>query len=318
MEKISLVISVYNEEEVLNAFYEETHKILKTINCNYEMIFVNDGSVDKSPEVLKDFALKNTNVKVINFSRNFGHEAAMIAGIDHSSGDGIICMDADLQHPPCVIPRVIEKFEKGVEIVNMVRTKNPYVGVMKRTSSSLFYKTINVISPIKFQKDSSDFFAITANVAAVLKKDYREKTRFLRGLVQCVGFHKDIIEFDPVPRQGGESKYSIGKLIKFSLHALLSFSNMPLQLGLFAGGISALIGFGVMVYSIYNKIAFGAPQGYSTLIVTICLMSAMQFFIMGIIGEYIGILFQEIKGRPIYIIKDVIAMDKEMPYELPD
>ena len=207
MKKISVVVSVYNEELSLNKFYQVTEKILESCAWDYEMIFVNDGSVDRSIEILKEFAAINSKVKVVNFSRNFGHEAAMIAGIDYSTGDGIVCMDADLQHPPQCIPDIIQKFEDGYEVVSMIRTQNEDAGFIKRFTSAAFYKVLNMLSPVKFEDNSSDFFALSNSVAEVLRNDYREKIRYLRGYVQSVGFEKTTLEFSAGKRTAGESKY---------------------------------------------------------------------------------------------------------------
>ena len=205
MKKISVVVSVYNEELSLNKFYQVTEKILESCAWDYEMIFVNDGSVDRSIEILKEFAAINSKVKVVNFSRNFGHEAAMIAGIDYSTGDGIVCMDADLQHPPQCIPDIIQKFEDGYEVVSMIRTQNEDAGFIKRFTSAAFYKVLNMLSPVKFEDNSSDFFALSNSVAEVLRNDYREKIRYLRGYVQSVGFEKTTLEFSAGKRTAGES-----------------------------------------------------------------------------------------------------------------
>ena len=171
--KISVVISVYNEELSLRKFYETTVPILEQCQWDYELIFVNDGSTDDSISYLSDFAAENRKVKVVDFSRNFGHEAAMIAGIDHAEGDGIICMDADLQHPPESIPDIIHKFEEGYEVISMIRTKNADAGFLKKITSGVFYKVLNMISPVKFENNSSDFFAMSNCVAELLRKYYR-------------------------------------------------------------------------------------------------------------------------------------------------
>ena len=178
--KISVVVSVYNEELSLNQFYKTTVSVLDKCVWDYELIFVNDGSQDGSIELFKGFAKENAKVKVVDFSRNFGHEAAMIAGIDHALGDGVVCMDADLQHPPACIPDIIAKFEDGYEVISMIRTKNADAGIIKRITSGAFYKVLNLMSPVKFENNSSDFFAISKNVAGVLRKDYRDKIRYLR------------------------------------------------------------------------------------------------------------------------------------------
>ena len=233
LRKLSVVVSVYNEEKALREFYKETNKILEQIRKSgweHELIFVNDGSSDNSLSILEELAKEDHDVKLISFSRNFGHEAAMIAGIDHSTGDGIICMDADLQHPPECIPQIIEKFSADYEVINMVRTKNKSAGLVKNITSSGFYWLINHISDVHFEPNASDFFAISSHVAQVLKDNYREKVRFLRGYVQNVGFKKTNIEYEARARVAGESKYSIKKLFIFSINTILCFSNMPLKL----------------------------------------------------------------------------------------
>lgn len=304
--KLSVVVSVYNEELSLSRFYETTVPILEQCAWDYELIFVNDGSVDSSIVFLRDFVNKNRKVKVVDFSRNFGHEAAMIAGIDHAQGDGIVCMDADLQHPPESIPDIIRKFDEGYEVVSMVRTKNVDAGIIKRITSGAFYKVLNMISPVKFENNSSDFFALARCVADVLRKDYREKIRYLRGYVQSVGFKKTTLEFEAKRREAGESKYSIRKLLHFSINALCSFSDLPLKLGVYSGCFVALIGVILMIYTIIDNILHGTPAGYATIIVALCFMFAVTLIVIGIIGEYISILFAEVKNRPIYIIKETL------------
>lgn len=304
LRKLSVVVSVYNEEKALREFYKETNKILEQIKNSgweHELIFVNDGSADNSLSILEELAKEDHDVKLISFSRNFGHEAAMIAGIDHSTGDGIICMDADLQHPPECIPKIIEKFDAGYEVINMVRTKNESAGLIKNITSSGFYWLINHISDVHFEPNASDFFAISRHVAQVLKDNYREKVRFLRGYVQNVGFKKTNIEYEARARVAGESKYSIKKLFIFSINTILCFSNMPLKLGIYAGVFSAALGVLVMVYTLCTR--QGAPSGYATIVVLLCFMFAMMFLLIGIIGEYIAILFTELKDRPVYIVE---------------
>ncbi len=307
---LSVVVSVYNEEVVLKSFYKETKQVLDNIEWDYELLFVNDGSMDRSLEILSTLANEDTHVKFISFSRNFGHESAMIAGIDYSSGDAIICMDVDLQHPPECIPKILEKFEQGFEIVNMVRTKNESAGWFKNLASSAFYKVINVLSDVKFESNASDFFAISQRVAGVLRVNYREKVRFLRGYVQNVGFARTTIQYEAGVRAAGESKYSIRKLFQFSVNTIVCFSNLPLKLGIYAGIMAALLGVAVMIYTLFTR--RGAPSGYATIVILICFMFAILFVIVGIIGEYIAILFTELKDRPIYIIEETnIAFNKK-------
>lgn len=310
--KISLVVSVYNEEGALQDFYNEAVKVCESLlTWDYEIVFVNDGSTDKSLSLLEGFASVNSNIKVIDFSRNFGHEAAMIAGIDYATGDAIVCMDADLQHPPKIIPQIIEKIENGFDVVSMIRTKNDDVGLVKKITSRAFYGVLNMMSKSKFEPNSSDFFAISRKVADVLRNDYREKVRYLRGFVQNVGFKKTTLEFEAGKRVAGESKYSISKLVKFSVNAICSFSDLPLKLGIYTGSFVGFAGLILMLYSIINKFINDAPSGYTTIVVALCFLFAVLLFVVGIIGQYISILFFEIKDRPIYIVNKVINEEEK-------
>lgn len=309
--KISIIVSIYNEEEVLFEFYRETIKVLLLIENPYEIIFVNDGSVDGSRGILFKIAKDDENVRVVHFSRNFGHEAAMIAGIDNASGDYLICMDADLQHPPTLLPEMVRKFESGYDIINMVRTVNKSAGIIKNITSSMFYKVINRLSDIHLVINASDFFGISKRVADVLRSNYREKTRFLRGYVQNVGFNTTNIEYEAGKRFAGKSKYSIKKLFRFSMNTIMTFSNLPLKLGIYAGGMAAFLAIIMMIYTIVSFIRVGTPSGYATTICLICFMFSVLFFIVGIIGEYLGLILSEIKDRPIYIVEEKLNFNKK-------
>lgn len=309
--KISIIVSVYNEEEVLFEFYRETIKVLLLIDNPYEIIFVNDGSIDGSRSILFKIAKDDENVKVVHFSRNFGHEAAMIAGIDHAEGDYLVCMDADLQHPPTLLPEIIRKFEAGFDIINMVRTVNKSAGIIKNITSSAFYKIINRLSDMKLVSNASDFFGISRRVADVLRNSYREKTRFLRGYVQNVGFNTTNIDYEAGKRFAGESKYSIKKLFRFSINTIMTFSNLPLKLGMYAGGMAAFLAIIMMIYTVISFLRVGTPSGYATIICLICFMFSVLFFIVGIIGEYLGLILAEIKDRPIYIVEEKINFNKK-------
>ncbi len=307
--RLTIVVSVYNEEDVLEQFYREAVDILERVSWNWELIFVNDGSTDASRKILDIFADQDEHIKLINFSRNFGHEAAMIAGIDYSAGEGIICMDADMQHPLECIPDIVEKLEEGYEVINMVRVSNQSSGVIKNITSTMFYKVINALSNVEFEGNASDFFAIGPKAAEVLKKNYREKNRFLRGYVQNIGFHKTILKYDAHARAAGKSKYSIRKLFQLSVNTIICFSDLPLKLGIITGIIVALSGIVLLMYTLVTR--KGAPSGYTTIVVALCFMFALLFIVIGIIGEYIAILFAELKDRPIYLIENTknIKMD---------
>ena len=307
MEKIcSVIVSVYNEEDSLEQFYQHCSQAcekLQELGYGYEIVFVNDGSQDKSAILLEDFAERDReHVRVLSFSRNFGHEAAMTAGLDHAKGDFLVFMDADLQHPPELISEMLKKSEEGYQVVSMVRTKNPSAGLVKNVTSALFYWILNHVSPVRFEENASDFFGISKKVQQVLKKHYREKVRYLRGFVQSVGFPKTSIRYEAAARQAGQSHYSLSKLWQFSKNTLFTFSNLPLQLGIFAAICSGGLGTVLLIYTLLTR--KGAPSGYATIVVVLCFMFAVLFFVIGIIGEYIAILFEELKDRPLYILSD--------------
>ena len=307
--KISIIISVYNEQDVLHKFYSAFQNISKDFPWEYELLFVNDGSNDASLQILYEISRKDSNIKVISFSRNYGHEAAMIAGIDYAKGDVIICMDADLQHPlECIFP-IVEKMNEGYEVINMVRVSNKSAGLLKNITSRGFYYVINKLSSqMHFEENASDFFAISKRVADILRNNYREKSRFLRGYVQNVGFKKTTLEYVAAERVGGKSHYNIKKLIRFSLSTIICFSDAPLKLGVYTGIASAFLGLVLLVYTLLTY--QGSPSGYATIVIMLCFLFAMLFFVIGIIGEYLAVLFSEIKDRPIYLVEEKINFDE--------
>ncbi len=310
MGKLSVIVSVYNEEAVLEKFYSAFQTVKTGFQWPYELLFVNDGSTDRSLPILTALAEKDPCVKVVSFSRNFGHEAAMIAGIDHATGDRLICMDADLQHPlECIFP-IMEKFDEGYEVINMVRVANKSAGFIKNITSKAFYKVVNLLSDqASFEENASDFFAVSKRVADVLRGSYREKVRFLRGYVQSVGFARTALEYTAAERAGGASHYSLRKLMRFSVSTIVCFSDLPLKLGVYTGFVCALLGLITLVYTMFTY--HDAPSGYATIVTLICFLFAAMFIIIGIIGEYLAVLFAELKDRPIYIVDKKINMESK-------
>jgi len=305
---ISIVVSVYNEEEILETFQEHLGKTLFANDLSAEVIYVNDGSRDNSLAILHDLKMKYPDmVKVISFSKNYGHEAAMIAGIDYAQGDAIICLDADLQHPPDLIPQMLEKFYDGFHIVNMIREKREDNGWLKNKLSEKFYKFINKLSDQKLQENASDFFLISGRVAEVLRDNFRERNRFLRGFIQIIGFRKTSLTFIAPKRTAGESKYSMFRLIKLSINAIISFSKLPLYLGIYVGLLFAFFSVLIAIYSLCIYF-FGdtPPSGYTTLVLLICASFSILFILVGIIGVYVGYNFDESKKRPIYLVEEVL------------
>ena len=308
----TVVASVYNEEECITMFYQSLSETLDSLKINYEIIFVNDGSSDNSLSILQTIAVSDKKVKIVNFSRNFGHEAAMLAGIDHACGEAVICMDSDLQHPPTTIPEMLQKNKEGFEVVNMVRTLRKDAGLLQKIRSKLFYKFINSISSVKFAENASDFFLISQKVCQLLRNNYRERTRFLRGIIQIVGFRKTTLEYVAPKRAAGKSKYSFWKLLKLSFTAVSSFSKIPLQLGIITGLIFSTISVVLILFSLVMWILGKTIPGFTTLIIFMSAFAGIQLFITGLIGQYISYVFDEVKGRPLYIVDEIYNFENEI------
>jgi dolichol-phosphate mannosyltransferase len=302
---ISIIVSVYNEEEAINLFWSELKNVLTSAtfeNFHFEVLMVNDGSGDRSEQLIDAIAAAEPMVKGIHFSKNFGHEAAMLAGIENATGAAIICMDADLQHPPESLKEMIAAFQDGYQVVTMTCIKREDAGIIKRLSSNLFYKIFNKISGGQFEPNASDFFLISKRIALILKHDFSERTRFLRGIIQTIGFRKINITFVAPKRAAGTSKYSIRRLFFFSLTAIATFSHVPLRLGLGIGLIFGLFSLLIGIYSIIEKFLGEPFSGYTTIITLLSFGFSLIFIVLGIIGEYIGFIFSEAKKRPHYII----------------
>jgi polyisoprenyl-phosphate glycosyltransferase len=305
--QVTIVVSVYNEEEVINLFWNELSKAIHQADlpAKFEVIFVNDGSTDNTASMLDELSAGNENVKVIHFSRNFGHECTMLAGITHAGGDAVICMDSDLQHPPSCLKDMIRAFSEGAGVVTMKRVSSENKAFFAKFTSRMFYRLINSLSDYKFEPDASDFFLVSARVAEVITRQYPERTRFLRGLIQSVGFRQVSLEYSSPERPAGSSKYSLSRLFFLSFSAIASFSNIPLRLGLGIGLIFGLISFLIGAYSIARHFLGSPMSGYTTIVVLLSFGFALMFVVMGIIGQYIGYLFSEVKKRPLFIIERV-------------
>ena len=303
---LSVVISVYNEEQTIEVCYNELKKELGSLNISYKIIFVNDGSTDASFSILQNIAKEDEGIKVLNFSRNFGHESAMLAGLDHANSDAVVCMDCDLQHPPACLKEMYNKFRAGADIIHMVRAQRKDGTALINLFSKLFYLIINKMTRIKIEPNASDFFLISKRVVAILTKDYRERTRFLRGLIQLIGFKREKIEFVAPKRMAGESKYSFSQLLVLSFSAISVLSKAPLRLGIYVGALFGLFSLGVGVYSLIMYFIDQPISGYTTIVILISAMFSVLFFVLGIMADYIGNLFDEVKARPHYIVMDEI------------
>jgi polyisoprenyl-phosphate glycosyltransferase len=304
MTKLSIIVSVFNEEDSLPHFIKEIQSVLATIIVDYEILFINDGSSDSSYEIINQLVQENSHVRAIHFSRNYGHESAMLAGIDLCKGDAVICMDADLQHPPSMIPKMVSLMNEGYDIINMVREDRDDGGFFRRITSKLFYSVTNKMLNSKLEPNASDFFMISERIIYLLRNEYRERTRFIRGFIQMIGFKKITLPFSAPKRVAGSSKYSFFKLLTLSFSAISTLSKVPLKLGLWSGLISGLLSVVVAIYSLIMWFVDKPVGGYTTLVILISGLFCINFIVIGIIGEYIGHLFDEAKGRPHYIVME--------------
>lgn len=229
----------------------------------------------------------------------------MIAGLDHCRGEAAVCMDSDLQHPPALLPQMFSLYRQGKDVVTMIRTDRADGGTGKHLSSRLFYRIINKMSDAKLQPGASDFFLLSQKVIDVLRTDYRERTRFLRGIVQNIGFEKDSICYEAPSRAAGQSKYSYRKLLKFSFSAIASFSKAPLKIGIYSGLVFVLLSIFLIIYSIVMWIIDTPVSGYTTIVIFLSAFAGIQLFVTGAIGYYIGFIFDEVKQRPHYVIQEI-------------
>lgn len=301
--KISIIIPSFNEENNIIPLTEILLKTLKKYN-DYEIIFIDDGSVDKTYNKIKEVREQNKRIKLISFSRNFGHQNALKAGYDFSTGDCVISLDSDLQHPPEIIDNMIEKWQQGFQVVYAVRNNFKSLGFFKRCTSKLFYKIINGISDIEMTYNAADFRLVDREVVNAIK-EFKENYLYIRGIVSWIGFKQTTIEYKQEKRFSGESKYSLKKMIKFAFSGITSFSIKPLKLSLVLGFIISFCSFIYGLYALY--IAFFTEQaitGWTSVIVSVLFIGGIQLFMIGVLGEYLGKLFMENKRRPNYIIKE--------------
>ncbi|MGN4426591.1 glycosyltransferase family 2 protein [Bacillus cereus group sp. MYBK30-1] len=312
MEKlISVVVPMYFEEEVAQECYNRLKSVMLQNNINYEFVFVNDGSTDRTMEILSEIAVNDHRTKIVNFSRNFGHQTAVTAGIDCAKGDAIVIIDADLQDPPEVIPELIAKWEEGYEVVYAKRKQRKGETWFKLLTAKYFYKFLNYMSDIDIPKDTGDFRIIDRKVADVFNK-MTERNRFIRGMMSWVGFRQTYVEYERDERFAGETKYPLKKMIKFASDGIIAFSTKPLRIVMSLGLLSVLISIIVLLYTITVKIiGTGTQTGWASIMVAITFFSGIQLLGLGIVGQYIARIYDESKNRPIYIVKETINIDQE-------
>jgi dolichol-phosphate mannosyltransferase len=308
---------VYNEEEVILDFHAELVKVVDGLYPRFlsEIIYVVDRGTDRTFDLLSGVAAGDRRVKILALSTRFGHQMSLLAGIDHARGDAVVMLDSDLEHPPGLIPQMIERWEQGYEIVVTTRESSPK-GFLKRQSSKLFYRVLNRISNVPMTENSPDFRLISGRVARVFKEQIRERNQFLRGLFSWVGFNRTSLGYADQMRTKGKTKYTVSRLLRFAISGIISFSKRPLQWAVLTGFLFAAFGFGLALVTLIQFLFVGRqllPAGWTTLVVIISVFSGVHLIFLGIIGEYIGAIFDEVKARPHYIVDRAVNFHDRGP-----
>lgn len=305
MKTVSVVIPCFNESEVIDFTVEELLSVTNSIsNYKFELIFVNDGSSDDTESKLLAYSKQHENIRTISFSRNFGHQQAVSAGLDVSTGDAVVLIDADLQDPPKVISDMIVKWEEGFDVVYGTRANREGESWFKRVTAKSFYRLLSYLSEVQIPLDTGDFRLMDRQVVAHLIA-MPEKSRFIRGMVSWIGFNQTAITYERSARFAGESKYPLTKMIKFGLDGILSFSVKPLKLSIMMGFVCSGISMLMLLYFVYVRIMTDHwVSGWTSLFVAILFMGGVQLISIGIVGEYVARIYKESKNRPLYIIKE--------------
>lgn len=310
--KYSVIFPVYNEEDNIRELYTRATQVLKKLTSPYELLFVNDGSTDKTPLILQDLSEKDKAVKIVNFSRNFGHQNAVTAGLKYASGEAVAILDADMQDPPEVLPKFFAKLEEGYDVVYAIREKRKE-GPIKRMAYSAFYRLLKKIAEIDIPLDSGDFCVMKKRVVEAVNR-LPERNRFIRGLRSWVGFRQTGLAYERSQRKAGVSKYTLGKMFKLAFDGIFSFSYFPLQLMFSVGTISLLLSILGIVLAVYFK--FFTPYykhvpGFATTIILVMFVGGLQLFTLGLMGEYLRRVYDEIKNRPSFIVESTVGIEKE-------
>ena len=305
----SVVVPVFNEEAVLPETYKRLNSVMESMNEPYELIFVNDGSKDRTAEILTEICSRDPNVKLVNFSRNFGHQLASTAGMDYSTGETVVLIDADLQDPPEIIPDMLRKWREGYDVVYGVRIKRNGETWFKKLTARLFYRFIRSMTDVELPVDTGDFRLIDRKVCVALAR-INEKNRYIRGIISWLGFNQTGIEYIRDKRLAGESKYPLKKMLRFACDGIASFSYKPLKLASYCGGfLSALSLVNLLVLAGQRLFTKTAVAGWASVLAVSLFFNGIMLIIMGIIGAYIGRIYDEVKGRPLYIVKETKNMD---------
>jgi polyisoprenyl-phosphate glycosyltransferase len=313
LQSLAVVVPLFNEQAVIRPFYEAVSRELDQLGIPYQFVFVDDGSVDNTLRLLNDLADQDDRVTVLSFTRNFGHQIALTAGLDHADADAIVTMDGDLQHPPSAIARMIEAYEAGAEVVYAVRGNQDQRGILKRSAAHYFYRLLKRLTRVEILEDAKDFRLLSRSALEAIQ-GMRETHRFLRGMVPWMGFEYQIIKYEEQARFADESKYSWKQLARLARYGFFSFSTASLDM-------ITILGFSLtgvaMLYLVYALVAWASwgqlVPGWTSVIVVVLIVSGVQLISVGILAQYIGMIFEEVKGRPLYLLKQKRVVSRKQP-----
>ena len=309
--RLTIVVPVFNEQENLPVLHDRLRAVLSGLG-SYELLFVDDGSHDRSVEVILELQRTDPGVKVLRLSRNFGHQAAISAGIAAAQGEAVVLMDCDLQDPPEVLPRLVEQWEAGYEVVYAVRQTRDEK-LFKRSTAAVFYRLLRSVSQVEIPVDAGDFCLIDGKVAAVLR-NLPEKNRYLRGLRSWAGFRQVGVPYDRPPRHAGEAKYTTRKMVKLALDGVMSFTSLPLKLASYMGFITAAAGIAYLGLAVFARLSTGSlPNGWTSLVAIILILGGAQLIVTGFLGAYIARIYDETKGRPMYVVAETLQYPTRLP-----
>ena len=300
---LSVVVPAFNEQAVLHEFHSRLSKVLDTLDVHAEIVFVNDGSTDNTPEMLYQLREQDPRVAVVELSRNFGKEIALSAGLDHALGEAVVVIDADLQDPPELIPELIKQWHEGYDVVYATRVARDGETYLKKATAGAFYRLIQKVSRVRIPADTGDFRLLSRRAVDALKQ-LREQHRFMKGLFSWIGYPQKSVPYRRDPRFAGETKWNYWRLWNLALEGITSFTIAPLKLASYIGVLTSLAAFIYAVRVIYKTLVYGdAVQGYPSLMVVVLFLGGIQLLTLGVIGEYLGRMFDETKGRPLYFTK---------------
>lgn len=303
MKLITIVVPVYNEEDNIVHFYQAVCDVMASQPYRFELIFVDDGSADRSREIICSLEEKDDKVQGMFLARNYGHQLALTCGLDYAEGDAVITMDGDMQHPPELLPTLLKIWTEGADVVQTIRQTTEGVSWLKKLTSTSYYKLLNKMSDVHIQEGGSDFRLMDKQVVAAFRK-YREHARFIRGMVGSMGYRQVQIDFVAPKRFAGSSKFSPRKMLQFALDGIMSYSRTPLRIGLYGGVVSGIICILLILHVLFIKFfTEDAVPGWATITLILLFFGGLQLSILGIIGEYIGRVFEEVKQRPLYLLQ---------------